>query len=100
LVPGPDDFSAADGGLTPEEGCFVRYGQDRQIGATDLRPYFLAQLRKGIQFTTVGHWGPREHWTAAEAFTSYLVMQGLVPSRARVAPSSGWPGAPLRARPA
>jgi hypothetical protein len=63
-----------------EERFFDRWAQERGVQWLDLRPYFLARVRAGAQFKTIGHWLWLEHQTAAEGIKTYLVSQGLVPA--------------------
>jgi hypothetical protein len=61
-----------------EEVFFTRWARKHNVRWLDLRPSFLAQVKTGVQFKRVGHWGPLEHATAAEAIRADLLEQRLI----------------------
>jgi hypothetical protein len=42
------------------------------------RPVFTEELEKGIEFNTLGHWGPAGHQAVARAIERYLVEDGYI----------------------
>ena len=67
-------------GMTGRERSFFSYWRERGIQSMYLRPHFLDQLHRGVEFKTYGHWGPLEHQTVAEAVKAYLMEKGLLSS--------------------
>jgi hypothetical protein len=75
------DEMLASNGRPLEEEFLSEYCGDRNLHYLSLRQSFLARTRSGHKLKTTGHWGAKEHQTAAQAIKGYLESKNLIKSR-------------------
>ncbi len=76
----PGDRELATARQTPAAETFLlAYGQsNRRVTCASARSHFLKKMEQGIEFKTVGHWGPPGHLTVAEAIRDLLIDEDLI----------------------
>ncbi len=63
----------------PAENFLLDYGRSNtRVTCASVRSGFLENLDQGMEFRTVGHWGPPGHLTVAESIRNLLIAEGLV----------------------
>lgn len=73
-----DELRVADPApLTREQGLET-FCRTEGLPYLRLRPLFLAHQRAGGRLETRAHWGPGEHWLAAQAIADFVRERGLL----------------------
>lgn len=75
-LPVGNEMSTFNMKLSQEE-YLSKYCMDRDVYYMSLRPNFITKANSGSVLKTNGHWGAKEHQTAADAIKGYLENKGI-----------------------
>ncbi len=76
-----DELRVADPSPLPREHGLETFCGEERLPYLRLRPLFLAHERAGGRLESRAHWGPVEHWLAAQAIADFVREQGLLTPR-------------------
>jgi len=77
-LPVMEEIRDANTNLTSNEQPLFGYCQQRGVACLFLRPRFLEEIGRGVQFKYRGHWNASGHITTAKGIRDYLREKGVI----------------------